>query len=150
MNNVVDNPMRKLVCESIAKGRSEVSLAINPAFSSLSAVLIGGNPGDLRLRFTAGPDAIQDNGVTSGGVLAAMLDGSTAVAALSLLGAGKTCATMSLTVNMLRPAPSGSLQVRAKVDRMGRSVAFVSASLLSDSNDLLATASATLAVINLK
>lgn len=149
MTKLADNPMRKLVCDSLAQGQKNVNLEINPAFASLSAVLLGGIPGDVLLRFTAGPESIQDNGVVSGGVLAAMLDCATAIGALSMLGAGKSCATVSLTVNMLKPVQAGDVQVRAKVDRVGRSVAFVSAQLLNTREDVVATACATLSVINL-
>lgn len=140
--------MRKLVRESIVQGQADVSLAINPAFSALAATLVDGVEGEVRVRFTAGPDSLQDNGVVSGGMLAAMLDGGTAIAALSLLDEGQNCTTVSLTVNMLRPALPGHLEVRAKVDRMGRSMAFVSAQLFDEAQRLVATASASLTVIN--
>lgn len=140
--------MRKLVREAIVRGQGDVSLAINPAFSALAATLVDGVEGEVRVRFTAGPDSLQDNGVVSGGVLAAMLDGGTAIAALSMLDEGQNCATVSLTVNMLRLALPGHLEVRAKVDRMGRSMVFVSAQLFDEAERLVATASASLTVIN--
>ncbi|MFY9812132.1 PaaI family thioesterase [Aquabacterium sp.] len=145
-----DNPTRASIeaaLAAMAEGAQEVALDANPAFVSLGAVLTGGAAGTLRLRFTAEPSAVQGNGVVAGGTLAAMLDSATAIAVLSALPAGRTCATTSLTVNMLAAGKVGRFEARASVDRVGRSAAFSRADLYDIPGDrLIATASASFAV----
>lgn len=143
---VQDNPTRAFIAEAIAAGRRDVALDINPAFASLGSVLEEGRPGCVTLRFTAGPQSAQGNGVVGGGTLANMLDCALAVAALSTLAPGHTCSTVSLTVNMLRAANVGALWVRASVDRTGRRMVFAQAQLFDAQQRLVATATSALAV----
>lgn len=144
-----DNPTRALVAGAVAEGLSNVPLDANPALVSLDAVLVEGEPGNLRLRFEAPQSSTQGNGVVSGGTLASMLDIAMAMAVLSVLPPGRTCATTSLTVNMISSAQAGSFQARASVDRNGRSVAFARADLYdADGQRLLATASSSLALFD--
>lgn len=142
-----DNPTRALIAGAIAAARRGVALDINPAFASLEAVLEEGTPGEVTVRFTAGPHTAQGNGVVGGGTLANMLDCGLAIAALSVLPPGSTCGTISLTVNMLKAAKVGKLWVRASVDRAGRSVVFAQARLLDAEQRLVATATSALAVL---
>lgn len=142
-----DNPTRALIADAIASARREVALDINPAFAYLETVLEEGAQGAVTVRFTAGPQTAQGNGVVGGGTLANMLDCGLAVAALSALPPGRTCSTISLTVNMLRAASVGKLWVRASVDRAGRSVVFAQAQLLDAEQRLVATATSALAVM---
>lgn len=141
-----DNESRRMIADAIEKGLRDVPLDCNPAFVALDAVLIDGAPGDVLVAFTAGEETTQGNGVVSGGILAAMLDSAMAVAVLSALKPGETCSTISLTVNMLRPAATGRLYVRAGVEKLGRRVAFAHAQLLNEKQVPLATASSSLAV----
>lgn len=142
-----DNPTRAFIAEVIASSQRDVALDINPAFSSLECVLEEGTPGCVTMRFTAGPQTAQGNGVVGGGTLANILDCGLAVSALSILAPGQTCSTISLTVNMLRAAGVGTLWVRAKVDRAGRRVVFAQAQLYDSGQRLVATASSSLAVV---
>lgn len=144
-----DNETRRLIAAAIAEGARDVPLDCNPAFASMEAMLVDGAPGDVLVAFTAREETTQGNGVVSGGTLAAMLDGAMAVAVLSALKPGETCSTISLTVNMLRPAAVGRLYVRAGVERLGRSVAFAHGQLLNEDRMPLATASSCLAVIQI-
>lgn len=144
-----DNETRRMIAAAVAAGARDVPLDCNPAFVALGAVLVEGAPGDVLVAFTAGEETTQGNGVVSGGIMAAMLDGAMAVAVLSALKPGETCSTISLTVNMLRPAATGRLYVRAGVEKLGRRVAFAHAQLLSPDRVPLATASSSLAVISL-
>jgi uncharacterized protein (TIGR00369 family) len=146
---VRDNPTRALVAEAVAEGRLNVLLDANPALVSLGAMLLQGEPGDLRLRFEVKQSCTQGNGVVSGGTLASMLDIAMAMAVLSVLPLGRTCATTSLSVNMIASAQAGAFLARATVDRSGRSVAFARADLYHpDGQRLLATASSTLALFD--
>lgn len=144
-----DNETRRFIAEAVAAGRHDVLLDCNPAFTAMGAVLVDGTPGEVIVSFEAGENTAQGNGVVSGGTLAAMLDGAMAVAVLSALKPGQTCSTISLNVNMLRPGKLGRLYVRAEVEKLGGRVAFAHAQLLNEDRATLATASSSLAVLDL-
>lgn len=150
--SVRDNSTRAFVqaaLAAVAAGSRDVPLDANPALVSLGTVLESGAPGDLTLRFTAPASAVQGNGAVAGGTLASMLDMAMAMAVLSVLPIGRTCATTNLSVNMIAGAQVGPLQVKANVDRSGRSVAFTRAALYDAAGErLLATASSSLAVLD--
>lgn len=141
-----DNETRRVIAEAVEAGRRDVPLDVNPAFRALDTMLVEGVAGDVVLSFTAGEEMVQGNGVVGGGSLAAMLDSAMAVAVLSALKPGQNCATITLTVNMLRAAAPGTLYARAAVEKLGRSVAFVHAQLLDENRTLLATATSSLAI----
>ena len=147
MKEVADNGTRAFIADVIGAGRRSVVLDVNPAFASLSAVLEEGVAGQVAMRFTASESMTQGNGVVGGGALANMLDCGVAVATLSSLTAGQTCSTITLTVNMLRPATAGPLFVEAKVDRVGKRIAFAQAKLFDPERRLVATASSSLAIL---
>lgn len=142
-----DNPTRAFIAESIHHGRQNVILDVNPAFISLGAVLVGGRQGNVRVAFTAEESATQGNGVVGGGTLANMLDCSMAIVVMSALPAGQVCSTISITVNMMRPANVGVLIAEARLDRLGKRVAFASAELLDQEGRAVATATSSLAII---
>lgn len=147
---LADNDTRRLVADAVASGQRDVSIAAGcPSLAALEAVLVEGAPGDVLLSFVAGEDATQGNGVVSGGTMANMLDTGMAMAVLSALKPGHTCATISLNVNMLRAGAIGRLFVRAGVEKLGRTVAFAHAQLLDGDKKVLATGSSSLAVIGL-
>jgi len=141
-----ENPDRQLIAEVLAAGRTDVPLDASPVLRALSARLLKGSPGDLSLSFVAGPATQQGNGVVSGGALATMLDTAIALAVLSQLSPGQTCSTISITINMMRPARNGKVQARGTVDRLGRRVAFASARLLDEEERLIAIATSSLAI----
>lgn len=120
----------------------------NPALISLSTQLIEIRKDELVFRFTAPHTATQGNGVVSGGTLASMLDLSMAMAVLSRLKPGFTCATISLTVNMLAAGREGHFVAVTGVERVGRQVAFAHAKLYdAEGSRLIANATSSLAVI---
>ncbi|WP_263588031.1 PaaI family thioesterase [Sphingopyxis sp. GC21] len=141
-----DNETRRFVADAIAAEKRDVPLTCNPAFISMGAILVDGQAGDVLLSFVADEGTAQGNGVVNGGTMAAMLDTAMAVAVLSALRPGQTCATISLNVNMLRAGKIGRLYVRAGVEKLGGRVAFAHAQLLSEDRMPLATASSSLAV----
>jgi uncharacterized protein (TIGR00369 family) len=150
MSEVPDNETRRFIADALAAGRGEVALTCNPAFEAMGAVLVEGTPGDVLVSFEAGENTAQGNGVVSGGTLAAMLDSAMAVTVLSALKPGQTCSTISLNVNMLRPAVVGRLFVRAGVEKLGGRVAFAHARLLDRADAVVATATSSLAVIAMR
>jgi uncharacterized protein (TIGR00369 family) len=143
-----DNPTRACVVAAVARGQRNVPFDFNPALAGLSTQLIEARDGELVLRFTAPHTATQGNGVVGGGTLASMLDLGMAMAVLSKLKPGFTCATISLTVNMQAAGQEGHFIAVAGVDRVGRQVGFAHAKLYdSDRSRLIANATASFAVM---
>ncbi|PZU76364.1 MAG: thioesterase [Rhizobium sp.] len=144
-----DNHDRAVLCELLASQTFDVPLTTNPALIALNTRLLAGETGDITLGFYAGHETTQGNGVVSGGTLAAMLDNAIALSVLSGLSPGQTCATISLTINMMRSARVGALSARARIDRLGRRVGFASAELFDAAGQCIASATSSLAVITL-
>src|SRR5215472_2125696 len=101
---VLDNPDRAMICALVSERRSNVPLRMNRVLEALSAKFVRGEPGDVEIGFSALADSVQGNGVVAGGTLTTMVDYGMAFAVLSKLPPGRTCATISLTVNMQSPA----------------------------------------------
>lgn len=141
-----DNPTRAFIADAIAQRRFDTRIDINPAFEALETTLLESTPGSVHIAFTAGPSTLQGNGVVSGGTLAQMLDSAMALAGLSVLAPGQTCATISLTVQMQRPAAPGRLTAKAQVERSGKRVSFTNAQLFDAQGKLVASGSSSLAV----
>ena len=143
-----DNPTRALIASAVATGRKNLPLDINPAMASLSALLVESRGDELVIRFTAPQEATQGNGVVSGGTLANMLDLAMAMSVLSRLEPGRTCATISLTVNMQGAGHEGHFIAVAGVDRVGRQIAFARAELYdAEGSRLIANATSSLVVM---
>ncbi|RQR51545.1 PaaI family thioesterase [Burkholderia sp. Bp9140] len=146
-----DNLDRAFIEQTVAAGIGNVPLSMNPALRWLGATLLGGSRGALSIGFTAPADAVQGNGVVSGGALASMLDLAMALALLSQLPYGRTCATVSLTVNMLEPGHVGKFAVEARVKRLGNRIAFLEADLYDGARArCVANATASFAVFDVR
>jgi len=146
-----DNPTRAYIANAVAAGGRNVPLDVNPALASLSALLLESEGAEVVIRFTAPQSATQGNGVVGGGTLANMLDLAMAMAVLAQLKAGHTCATISLTVNMQSAGQQGHFIAVARVDRVGRQIAFADARLYNaERSRLIANATSSLAVIPMR
>jgi len=146
---VRENPTCRQIADAVAGGGTGIKLDANPVFASLGAILEEAGEGEIVVSFMAGPETTQGNGVVGGGTLALMLDNAMAIAVMSALGPGRVPTTVSLTANMLKPGLPGRLMVRARVDRLGKTMAFASARLMGEDGALLATGTSSLAVLTL-
>lgn len=124
-----DNPDRAFLHELLSAQGRDVALDMNPALASLRATLLAGSTEALSIRFTAPDYSVQGNGVVSGGTLASMLDLAMALALLAKLPYGRTCATISLTVDLIEPGYVGDFVADARVRRVGGRISFVEADL---------------------
>ncbi|MEJ8850093.1 PaaI family thioesterase [Variovorax rhizosphaerae] len=146
-----DNPTRAYIANAMVSGGRNVPLDVNPALAGLSALLLESEGAGLVIRFTAPQSATQGNGVVGGGTLANMLDLAMAMAVLAQLKPGYTCATISLTVNMQSAGQQGNFIAVARVDRIGRQIAFADARLFdAERSRLVANATSSLAVIPMR
>jgi molybdopterin converting factor subunit 1 len=122
-----------------------------PAYAELlGARPLHAEPGHVRFEFHASELFLNPAGAIQGGFLTVMLDETMGPAALSALGPGFTVPTLELKVSFLRPGRVGRLVADARVVHLGRSVAFLEASLSDDDGNLIATSTATARVVRLK
>jgi acyl-coenzyme A thioesterase PaaI-like protein len=106
--------------------------------------------GIAEMKFLIGEDLTHSNGtIVQGGLITAMLDAS--MAHLLILKGESKINPLSLNVNVafLAPGKPGEFIASSKIDRLGKSVAFTSATL-HQGDLLIATASATNKLIQLK
>ncbi|MBA3568922.1 MAG: PaaI family thioesterase [Pyrinomonadaceae bacterium] len=97
-------------------------------------------PGTATLGFDIRDDLKQNNGVVHGGAIASLVDTATAFAIISLLPPDEKATTADLTISYLRPLRNGRAQSTARVIRAGRRLIVVSAELVDDAGNLIATA----------
>ncbi len=125
-------------------------LAMNePLARSLKGAIVEMDPDTSGAVLAFEPDESfkQGGGVIHGGIVATMLDYAMALACFTRVATGQSFATVSLTTHYLRSVLPGRHLVRARIDRKGARLIFVSADLVRDGEDEpLATATAVMAM----
>lgn len=132
---------------------SKINLSEPPKFLSIlgsQGFNYHESKGIAEMKFLIGEDLTHSNGtIVQGGFITAMLDAS--MAHLLILKGESKINPLSLNVNVafLAPGKPGEFVASSKIDRLGKSVAFTSATL-HQGDLLIATASATNKLIQLK
>lgn len=98
------------------------------------------NERSVRLSFEVGPEFTNARGSIQGGFVAAMLDTCLGIPVLLASDLRFGPVTLNLSVNYLGPVLPGRVWGEGRVAKLGRSVAFVTAAILGDNGQLLATA----------
>ncbi|WP_458131894.1 PaaI family thioesterase [Pseudomonas sp. R3-41] len=148
MQTIDDNPDRAFLERVISESQFDIPFELTAGLSALGARLVHGRSGAVELSFQVPITAVQGNDVIAGGTLMTMLDYAMAFAVLSKLSFGHTCATTSVTVNMLVAAKPSLLKAKATVERVGRQIAFAKAELYDPQREVLvASSSATFVVM---
>src|SRR3984957_7676226 len=113
-----------------------------PSSRLLGWHLLDARPGDgwVRIGFDGKPEFCNPAGFIQGGILSAMLDDTMGPAVFVMSEGRLYTATVTMTVNFLAPAKPGPIAGEANVTQLGKTIAFVAASLRSDDGTLLATA----------
>ncbi|CAN5223045.1 thioesterase family protein [soil metagenome] len=88
-------------------------------------------------------DLRQPSGVLHGGVTATLIDTAMAFAVRTRLALTEATATIDLTVHYLRPHVSGTFTCTAKVVRAGKRIFTVSADVVNEDGQHIATAVST-------
>ncbi len=143
------NPDYALIREFLARGGPPRPFDSNPLARELGAQLLRADAvgGTVDLAFEPGPRFLQGNGCVQGGIVAAMLDFALAFAVLARLEPGYTHATASFSVNLLLPARVGRYRAHGRIERMGKRLAFASASLVREgTGETVATATGVMAL----
>ena len=106
--------------------------------------------GEVELQFVARPEFLNRHGSVQGGLLAAMLDSTVSCAVLGTLERGGSVVTLEMKVSYLRPAPPGVIRARGRLLQRGGTVAFAAGDLFADDDAVLASATATLRILDKK
>jgi uncharacterized protein (TIGR00369 family) len=98
------------------------SFARQGFLETIGAELAGVRPGEVDLRFAAGPHLTQQHGFVHAGVATTVADTACGYAALSLAPAGFDVLSIEFKMNFLAPAKSPDYLCTARVVKPGRSI----------------------------
>jgi uncharacterized protein (TIGR00369 family) len=120
-----------------------------PCATTLGWRLIDADPdaGEVTIGFDGKSDFLNPAGAVQGGFLAAMLDDTMGPAVLVKSDGALFTPTIALNVTFIAPAPPGPLTGRGRIVHLGRSVAFLEASLFDAGGGLVAKATASARVV---
>lgn len=95
-----------------------------------------------------GAEHLNPNGVVHGAVLFALVDTAMGAATVSILDAGRICASVDVHLRFIRPAQEGTLDVDAEVVSAGRRMVQLSATVTDDRGRLVATATGAFVILS--
>jgi uncharacterized protein (TIGR00369 family) len=110
------------------------------AIATFGFALERAGPGRAVLRLDPQPRHKQLHGVVHGGILAAMADTCSAIAAYTTLPKGTALATIEMTVNYLEAIPDGRIRAEASVLRKGRNFVVTECDIFDRKGSLAAKA----------
>jgi uncharacterized protein (TIGR00369 family) len=148
------DPERKhhpMLAEFFARGPGPLT-RIGPLGDQLKAWLLelDTDAGTALSAYEPGEQFLQGAGVIQGGIVTAMLDYAMALACFTRIAPGKSFGTVSMTTNFIKPAMPGRYLAKARLDRAGARMMFVSSELRREGSDsLVATASSVLAITDI-
>lgn len=96
-------------------------------------------PNEATVTIDMRDDLKQPSGVMHGGVTATLIDTAMAFAVRTYLNDDEPTATIELTVHYLRPHVTGKAKCTAKVIRPGKRIFTVSADVVNEEGELIAT-----------
>jgi uncharacterized protein (TIGR00369 family) len=133
-----------------AAARGEISPP--PAAKLLGWKVLEAVPGSgqIRVQFEATADFTNPLGNIKGGFVAAMLDDTLGPALATTFASDEFAPTLELKVSFIRPAKPGTFFGKGWVVHRGGAVAFLEGELRSATDELIATATATARLIQVK
>jgi uncharacterized protein (TIGR00369 family) len=125
------NPDHSLIHRFLAQATQPLAVDSNRLAAELGIRLTDWDAQACVLCLSACPaeQHLQGNGVVQGGILTTLLDFSLAFVVMAVLTPPRSAATVALNVHFERPVPHGEVSLRARIDRLGSSLAFASAEL---------------------
>jgi uncharacterized protein (TIGR00369 family) len=112
----------------------------NPATTLLGFEAVSVGRGRAVLKLEVAARHLQLHGVVHGGILAALADTASAIAAYTTVPAGTAIATVELKINYLEAVPGGTVRAEAVVLRAGRNFLVVECGLIDGRGRLAAKA----------
>ena len=120
-----------------------------PSSRLLGWHLLDARPGDgwVCIGFDGKPEFCNPAGFIQGGILGAMLDDTMGPAVFVMTDGRRYTATITMTVNFLAPAMVGPITGEASVTQLGKTIAFVEAKLIAAHRAVIATATASVRLV---
>jgi uncharacterized protein (TIGR00369 family) len=115
-------------------GRDVAARHYPPFYAHLGIELDGGESAMLRRR----SELTNSRGAFHGGALASLLDAALAQAIRSVVKPGTNLATIDMSVHFLTPADCMTVTARGRVLRLGGTVAYAEAEVVTDGGALVA------------
>ena len=143
----------QITAEVWGSGQILEGFSIPPISRFLDAQLVSHDPlaGELRISFETRPEYANPAGTVNGGIVTAMLDDTMGPLVVAQTGGTKVPVSTDLHTTFLKGVPIGPrCVVAARIDRLGRSVAFTSAVALSPAGEVLARAIHTAQLIEVR
>lgn len=107
-------------------------------------VEIDSEVGRVVAEFAPRSELTHSGGVVQGGFVTGWLDSCMARAAIARTGFQRNIASLEVKVNFFQPALAGmTVRVEAEVERMGRSIVFLSARAYDEEGEVIATGTST-------
>ena len=130
----------------------EVKIYDSPASRLLGWKCLDVDPeiGRITTQFKAKEEFINPGGAIQGGFLSAMLDNTVSPALYSNLEPDQYAVTLDMNVSYIQAAKTGTLNGHGRVVRRGKSIAFLAGELKTPDGELIATATATARIVDLK
>ena len=130
----------------------EVKIFESPASRLLGwkCLEVDSESGKITTQFEAKEDFINPGGAIQGGFLSAMLDNTLSPAIYSNVEPGRYPTTLDMNVSYIQAAGTGTLIGHGRVVRRGKLIAFLAGELQTPAGELIATATATARIIDLK
>lgn len=105
--------------------------------------------GELSLGFTPKSYFCNPMGMIHGGFIASMLDETMGSTIFANSRGSQIGATISVSIDYIRPAKLGDLRTIGRIRKLGRTIAFVEAELYDIEGSLLAKSTASFKIVNL-
>ena len=139
----VGDALRKLI---------EVQIPAVPASQHLGwrCLEIDSERGTIATQFEARSEFVNPGGMVQGGFLAAMLDNTISAAIHATLEPNQYPVTLEINVSFIHPAKPGPLIGHGRVIHVGRSIGFLAGELRTPDDVLIATATATARIVELR
>jgi uncharacterized protein (TIGR00369 family) len=121
-----------------------------PSSKLLGWHLIDARPceGWVRIGFDGKHEFCNPAGFVQGGLLSAMLDDTMGPAVFVVTEGRLYTATITMTVNFLKPAKPGPIVGEANVTQLGKTIAFVEGKVMAEGGAVLATATASARLVD--
>jgi uncharacterized protein (TIGR00369 family) len=107
-------------------------------------------PGEVRLSWAAAERHRNVQGLVHGGLIAALADSAMGFALRSVVGPGRRHVTIDMTVRFIRPVGDGSVTAEGTVVHAGTRIGFAEAEVRDEDGRVIAKASGTYDVANLR
>jgi acyl-CoA thioesterase len=115
-----------------------------PCDGALGVTVVDVKDGTARAEWRAEPSLLNGHGVVMGGFVSAAADVAMAYAMASCLTDDQSFASITLQTTFHRPAAPGKLDIVAKVERLGRTIAYVIADIYQNERHVATATSSVL------